>query len=211
MFPRKTKYGLRGSRKFQLNDLKDVLKDGRVWTAIGVVVKPEGESTHFEITTTDVFVEVQLLPDQEQVLCILACSAGVWMVPPLGSTVAVLVPTGELQADPVIVGILQTPGDGLTDTTVIVQAPAGGQVLIHDGDSGSVEPVVRKSEFEAHTHPLPNLFVNAMAGPSGPTPPATYIPVTTLPGAPPPTVVPTVPGDTDVPPAITGTSVLKAK
>ena len=218
----------RGSKPLDLGELREVLHDGRVWTALGVVYAPNGQS-HYSIEDNDVLVEVQLVQSGERgggelVTCRLgavggalaggACS-GLWKVPAPGTEVAVLVPMGELEADPIIVGVLSSggvPSELDADTLVLVgpkkivvrggdqvhiECASGQQVVIDDG-SGSTEPLVRKSEFEAHTHGIPPLQVGGIS-----TGTATAV---VAPGPAGPKIT-----DSNTPASITGTAILSSK
>lgn len=184
--------------------LKRLLADGKVWTTVGVVKAPEGEE-HYEITDDDVYVDVKLCSG-DQVLCRLGAMGaggaglGLWCIPAVGTEVAVLVPRGELEADPVIVAILasgQVP-DGLdgSGTTVLV-VKAGATVLVHDGDAGDAVRLAK----HAHTHPLPKMQVTVTDTGSGNPETCTVSVATPTPS----------PGDVGEPPNGDGTDVLKAK
>ena len=181
----------------EVSDLRFVLQDQRVWTGLGVVQPPPGE-THFIIEEDDVLVEVQLMPNKEQLLCRLGSfgggPGGIWNIPPIGAEVAVLVPTGEFEADPIIIGTLSTGNvpDGLSGDTIVIVARSGAQVLIHDGDSGETEPLIRKTEFDSHFHAVQAL----------PNPAPVFIATT-------PISAPLASNPAGFP--VTGTSVLRAK
>lgn len=126
------------------------MQDSRTHTAIGLVVAPGGES-HFIIDGQDVLVDVELLPNGEQLLCRLGSIAGgagfgVWAIPPVGTEVSVLIPHGDLEMDPVVIGTLTsgTAPAGLDASTLVIIPPPGGKVVIGDpngqsaGDNGVV-------------------------------------------------------------------------
>lgn len=152
---RRTKRPKRANRRLDLSAMREVLRDQRVWCGLGLVVK-DGDS-HWRFDEDDVLVEVELQPSEERMTCRLGSVAGgsahgVWAVPPEGTEVAVLIPDGEFEAEPIIVATLSSgalpASEGVgEDRTIIVN----GEVLIHDG-SGGTEPLVKKSEFDAHTH-----------------------------------------------------------
>ncbi len=167
----KQKRGNRGAKRLDLTDIREALKDGRVWTALGVVVQPADGSPHWEIVdNADVMVEVELQPDRVPAFCRLA--AGMWIVPTVGEEVAVLIPAGEIEFSPTILCILASvvPGtQGPTPDRIVI---ARSEVVIHDG-SGGASALALKSDvsdlrghYIAHTH--------ATAGGTGtPSPPAT--------------------------------------
>ena len=120
----------RGTRRLELADLRDALKDSRVWTAIGVVRDPGGGDAHYLIEDGDVLVEIEIMPGGEQALARLGSAAGgpgggVWRIPPIGTEVAILVPLGEFDVSPIIIGTLSSnqPPTGLDADTIIVVAP----------------------------------------------------------------------------------------
>lgn len=189
-----SKRGQRAGRRLDITEIREALLDDRTWCGLGLVEKRE---SHFHIEENDVLVEVRLMPGNQPILCRLGAAAGgpgqgVWMIPPVGSEVAVLIPDGELEADCMIVATLSSGAvpDGLVENTMVVVSP---NVLIHDGVNAGAEALVKKSEFAAHVHSIPPLSVpNAV--PAGPGSPVTVAA---------PSLTPTAP--------ITGTTVLKAK
>lgn len=170
----KTKRGRVGAKRIDLSDLRHVLRDGRQWAEIGLVVAPTDGSPYWRIETdddgteVDILVELVLQPSQLQVTARLA--SGIWTVPALGEECAVLIPAGRVDFMPIIVAILSSNavpggGQGPAPNTIVI---ARGQVLIHDG-AGGAEALVKKSEFVGHTHG-PGTFVagsNAVTGASG--------------------------------------------
>lgn len=182
--------GQRATKHLDLTDMRAALADGRQWCGVGVVVKPEDGGEHWVIVgdNADIMVEVELQPSQEVVTARLA--AGMWIVPNLGDEVAVILPAGELDFMPVIVCVLASSvptTQGPTPTRIVIARGPGTEVLIHDG-SGGAEPLVKRSEFNGHSHKAP-----ALVG-------ATYAPVGFDPSA-----------VTDGADDVAGTQVLKAK
>jgi hypothetical protein len=178
-----------GAKRLDLAPLKEILKDRRCWTCMGTVVVPEGESSHFEIITTDgqqdVLVDVETQPEGLDLTARLN-DAAIWRIPNVGDEVAIVIPAGELDFMPIIVATCAsgTLPDGVAENVTVI---ANGQVLIHDG-AGGAEELVKKSEFDAHKH----------SGLLGGT--ASALAQTT------------VPSDAlHAPAPITGTSILKAK
>jgi hypothetical protein len=156
--------GRRASKRLDLTDMREVLRDRRVWTAIGRVVVPAGETSHVAISDDDVLVDVVLQPTLQDITCRLA--AGVWVVPAVGEEVIVVLPEGEMAFMPTIVAILSS---GSAPTT---QGPAQGriaivrpEVVVHDGAGGaaalamlsSLQATVAKlnaliDKYKNHTH-----------------------------------------------------------
>jgi len=164
---------------------RELLDDGSVHVARGIVVADAG--SHFEIVEggADVLVEVELQPS------LVRCSArlsglgggagrGFWAIPQVGAEVIVGVPGGELEAGPVIIAaesMGQVP-DGLGPTTYVACVPTGGQLLVHDGTASQAVPLATKADvdalkatvdahktvFDAHIHVL---TIAAAAGAGG--------------------------------------------
>lgn len=122
---------MRGSRKLDMSGIREALVDRRFWVGLGIVYKPDGESSHYEIDTdVGVLVNVELMPDREPLLCRLGGLGegglnGVWMIPPVGTEVAVVVPGGDIGGEPMIVGVLASGGvpTELDGNTLVVRAP----------------------------------------------------------------------------------------
>lgn len=161
----------KGAKAFNLAQFAEALADGKVWSGVGRVTRFTGETSHFEILTgdaeniADVMVDVQIFPHGEAVACRLGMSGGVWQIPAEGATVAVLVPQGDYECDPVIVGVVGYPRaadpavTGLAENTAVIVVPSGGQLLVHDGTGADAVPLALKSDvdelrdkFNAHTH-----------------------------------------------------------
>lgn len=105
--------GARGARKLPMDTIREALGDPRAWVKLGIVTKFEGETSHYELDGQDLLVDVELMPERIPVLCRMGSPVGgqyfgVWSVPPVGTEVMVVVPDGDLEADPVIVSCLST-------------------------------------------------------------------------------------------------------
>ncbi len=110
-----SKRGKTGPKRLDIGEMRQALRDRRVWTGLGVVRQFPGESSHYEELTgedADLLVDVELMPNGERVLCRTAWTYGAWSIPPVGAEVAVLIPEGDFDADPIIVAVLTAP-DGL--------------------------------------------------------------------------------------------------
>lgn len=206
--------GQRPTKRLDLSDVKEALRDTRQWTALGIVAEGPDGSPHWEVVgdNADVMVEVVIQPDQVPLFCRLA--AGMWIVPDVGDEVAVIVPAGELDFMPVITCILShalpTAQGPQPQRIVIVR----GEVLIHDGAGGAV-PLAYKSDVEAveaHVVAVDDRYATHIHNDS--TSAATKGPVKTgsiLPSGGSPPFADGLPLDSVDAATIVGTTVLKAK
>jgi hypothetical protein len=145
-----------GAKRLDLTDLRELLKDRRVWSAVGRVVMPEGATQHWQIVAheganVDIEIEVVLQPSQVPVTARLR-GGGWWEVPALNDEVALLVPDGQLEFMPLVIGSLSSnrvPSvQAPSPTCIVIAAPAGGKVYVHDG-TGGAKPLAYKSDVEA--------------------------------------------------------------
>ncbi len=157
-----------GSKPLDLSPIREALADGKVHSGVGIVYVPNGESQHYEIFDgEDVLVWVKLMPLEQPLFCRLGgfaggASVGMWRIPPEGTEVAVMIPDGDFDFDPMIVATLATGatvenlnGDDLfiVNTKKVklksleddMELDADGQVLIQAADGGE-EPVARKTD-----------------------------------------------------------------
>ena len=158
------KRGRRATKRMDFTDLREVLRDSRQWSALGIVTDIDGNGavqfdTNDDGTIRDILVDVVTKPGDEELVCRLAglASTGVVTCPNEGDEVLVVVPDGRTDFHPTVVAILssqsipnpsgQGPGQG---RTVIVS----GDVFIHDGDGGAV-PLATLAELQGHIHPTP--------------------------------------------------------
>lgn len=188
------KGGRRGSQAIDEAGLRELGRDRRMWIKRGRVKKFEGETSHADQSAQDVLIDVELQPSGEPVLCRLGAAAGgvgwgIWAIPGEGTEVEVGIPDGELEMDPVILRILssgQVP-DGLTPQRIIIVAPAGGEVLVHDGTANQAVPLAKRSELQAvvdifndHVHYAGGAITDKPSTvpqiPPNPSPPPDYLP-----------------------------------
>jgi hypothetical protein len=139
--------GRRASKKLDLTDMRKAFSDQRLWCSIGLVAAPEDGVSHFEVTDTDVLVEVVLQPSLIPLTCRL--SAALWRVPDLGEEVMVTVPEGMIEFMPTITDVLSSgrvpTGQGpATGRIVIVRT----EVVVHDG-AGGAAPLLPLAQAEA--------------------------------------------------------------
>lgn len=167
----KPKRGRRGTKRVDLTDMRELFRDRRMWTAIGIVVKPD-DGEHFEEVTgpADVLVEVVLQPSLVPVSCRLA--AGVWMVPSVGEEVAVLIPEGQPAFMPLIIANLSSnslPTDQgpAEDRIAIVR----DEIVAHDGTGGAVA-LTKQSDFEALRNHVNALLTGGSGSAAVPAPSA---------------------------------------
>lgn len=164
-------------KRLDMAELRHLLRDRRMWTVLGVVTAPDDGGDHYEVHTNeagkvvDITVEVVTRPVQIDLTCRLkgvGASAGVVSIPDVGDEVVVEIPDGEIDFMPSIVtvlhraGVLEPGAQGPAPARVVICA---AEVMIHDG-SGGAEPLVRKSEFDGHTHG-PGSFTTPSAGGGG--------------------------------------------
>ncbi len=155
----------RGSSRLDMSSVRAALEDRRYWCGLGIVYKPDGEASHFEVDDdVGVLVNVELMPNGEPLLCRLGGlgsggTTGIWRIPPVGTEVAVMIPAGDIAGDTMIVGVLASGNvpDELDADTVVIKGPSnvlviGSNVEIRS-EGGTAEPLITKSIFDAHVHP----------------------------------------------------------
>lgn len=161
MIVRGTKRARHGKRRMDLSAVREALKDRRIYTCLALVVQGQ-DGIHYEIDEEegDILIEVVTVPEGISLTARLGAVAGgantgIYAIPPVGTEVAIMIPSGDLNMGPIIVATLSTggisnpSGQGPTDTQTVI---VNGTVLIHDG-SGGAQPLVTKAEFDAHLHP----------------------------------------------------------
>lgn len=109
--------GGKSAKKVDLTQLREALRDGRVWCQLGQVFSPDG-GAHWYVDTDNegnrsVMVEVTTMPEGMDLTCRLATKP-LWYIPAAGSIVVVAIPSGETDHMPSIIGILDA-GDADTD------------------------------------------------------------------------------------------------
>lgn len=163
-----SKRGVRGGKRLEVNQLRDLIARTPMMTALGVVRLFPGESSHFEINTengeNEILVDVELIPGGERVLCRLGFgNDGVYRIPRVDSEVAVLIPYSpqslikdSLDFEPIIVGVLDTSApSALNGDDVVVLEATKVRILSGDielGESPSaVDEVVVGSGIDPFT------------------------------------------------------------
>jgi hypothetical protein len=186
--------GRRPTRRLDLAELRELLRDRRVWAGLARVILPEGQSAHWEIvaaadgSVAEILVDVVLLPSNVEVTARLA-GAGVWAVPEVGDEVIVHIPDGLIDFAPTIVGLL--PQSGLLANGDQAPAPqrivvAAPEVLVHDGTGGATSLALKSDVQDLADWIGTEMIVVTPSGNS-------------------------TPGTTTPPPDPNGTEVLKAK
>ncbi len=141
-----------------LSAIKEALRDNRAFVRVAKVIADDKGGPHFSIDDGDILVVVETVPLEEEVTCLVTSpvgggGAGIFAVPPVGSEVFVVLPDGEIDFMPAIIGVLTggTAPSGLSTSTIVVVAPEGGEVLIHDGNSGEAKELAYKSDVQTLT------------------------------------------------------------
>lgn len=96
-----------GSLGVDNSALRTAAMDGKVWCGVGLVVKRQDESQHYEIADGDVLVSVDLMPEGQPLWARLGGKYA-WRVPPVDSEVMLAIPAGELEQMPTIVCTLSS-------------------------------------------------------------------------------------------------------
>lgn len=122
--------GVKGGKRLDANQFRDLLSKGQQVTCLGVVRKFPDHDSHFEINTEngskEILVDVELIPSQTRVLCRLGFGNDQhFKIPRVDQEVAVLCPydpqsliKDPLDFEPIIVGVLdvnvpsEITGDG---------------------------------------------------------------------------------------------------
>lgn len=157
--------GNRGSKRLDLTDMREIFKDNRMWCAVGIVTLPPGADQHFEISDTDVLVDVVLQPHLLDVTCRLA--AGVTLIPNVGEEVVVAIPEGEMAFMPIVLCVLSSgvvSGDqppALNRILIIRQ-----EVVIDDGDGGA-GPLATLADLQALRDFVEGMLMPVVGGGGG--------------------------------------------
>ena len=163
---RQSKRRGRRAKRVDPQVIADALKDRRVWTVLGVVVVPEGGSSHFRTVErggkiVDVLVEVETSPGLLDLTCRLSslgagAASGLWMVPAVGSEVLVAVPDGMIDFQPTIVGVLssgEVPSRAATE---------GRMVLVASSEIEITAPVVKLGPTPESINAVQDTLVHGM-------------------------------------------------
>jgi hypothetical protein len=133
------------SKSVDAQILRAMIGSQEVTTALGVVRKFPGETSHFFVDTdngaNEIMVDVELIPSGSRVACRLGFgNDGVYKIPRVDQEVAVLLPFDSsslikdpLDFDPIIVGVLDNDAPGELDGDDIVVLKAD-RVHVISGD-----------------------------------------------------------------------------
>lgn len=177
--------GRKSAKRIDTSGLEALVRDGRAWVKLGKVFAPDGGS-HWQVKGGKVLVEVETMPDGCDLTCRLATwgsggGNGGWAIPRVGSIVAVLVPDGEIEFHPLLIGVLDCNaapagvGESQTlivdDRTVTIRAPS---VLLGDDDAteSAVHGDSQKSALDTFTNAL-NIYASAIQSIADPSHAAT--------------------------------------
>lgn len=137
--------GVRGAKRLDVNQWREMLGGQETTTALGVVRKFSGESSHFEISTEngsrEVLVDVELIPSGARTLCRLGFgNDGIYRIPRVDQEVAVLLPydarsmiKDSMDWQPIIVGVLDNEAPSqLDDDDIVVISSSRVHVIADD-------------------------------------------------------------------------------
>jgi len=154
-----------------LENLRDLLRDERVPAVAAHVALHAGE-TSFWFVNDEGDIVISVVTNQHGVelhanLDVIAGGSGrgIYMLPALGDEVLVGFDDGDFEGEVYVISRTTGGGgapEGLAPGKVVV---VGLEVLVHSGD-GVCEPLVRKSEFDGHTHG-PGSFTTPTGGGGG--------------------------------------------
>lgn len=182
MMSRAQKRARGGAKRLDMSPIREALKDRRMWTAFGVVRKPVDAASHYEVITAngqqDVLVHVETAPSGLDVTCRLGSLAGgaglgLWRIPAVGTEVAVLIPEGEMEFQPLIVATLSTgdtPARMAADRTVL-EAPdeivlvVGSRVVRVKGDQIQLGDAATEAVMKGTTYRTQEAAMNAAIEP----------------------------------------------
>ena len=146
--------------------MTEALDDLKSYFETAIVTKEQGEDKHWDLFRGNIYVDCLLVPDEQPITCRLTTVAGgpgrgVWMVPAVGTEVAVAFPKGSMENGGIIIAVLgsaQVP-DGIEENEIVIVAP---KVYIYNSDKAMAQPIPTLAEFKAHGH-------QTGTGPSAPT------------------------------------------
>jgi hypothetical protein len=140
-----------------MQNMREAMRDDRSHTIAARVQKHEGESKHYEVNAEgDLIVSVVGVLSGTPIWANLGAlcggnGKGVWVIPDEGVEVIVAFDDGDFEGEAYIIGMHpsgSTPA-GMIPGRVYIY---GVEVLIGNG-SGGEEPLITKTQFDAHVHP----------------------------------------------------------
>ena len=178
--------------------------DEAVPCVLGLVAVHEGDTEHWERDpdTGDVHVSVVTHGHGSPIKALLHGIGGrIWVIPSVGTEVAVVFPDGDFEGDPVLYGGGGAPED-LDGVTIVIEAPPGGKVKVRQSGGTSVE-LPTMADLNALREHVDRQFAQT----GGHTHAVVGLATTTIAAAMPVPATPT----TDPAPTPTGTTVLEAE
>ena len=71
--------GRKASRRVDTGAIEAMVRDGRIWSTLGKVMKPDSANEHWQIKDGKILIEVETLPDSMDLTCRLGTSGfGGW-------------------------------------------------------------------------------------------------------------------------------------
>lgn len=132
--------GTRGAQKLDLSPIHKMIDKAQrmaVYAQVAIVVKPDGEASHFHKTGDDVLVWVQLQPEGHEVQARLAAPAGgpdkgLWRIPAVDAEVMVIMPGGRIDFMPMLALVLSSGEvhERVGDDKTILVAPDEIQLMV---------------------------------------------------------------------------------
>jgi hypothetical protein len=140
--------GRRPSRKMDTAGIAAMAADGRAWVRLGKVFAPGEEGSHWSKVDGILLLEVETMPEGEDLTCRLASSAGSgagngdWSIPRVGTVVVVVIPSGIVEFEPIVVAVLDCNAipDDVSETR---------RLLVDDREIAVRAPKIRMGDVDA--------------------------------------------------------------
>lgn len=152
---RGVKRNRRPTKRMDPGVLRKLMETGRAWCKLALVVDPDENLRHYELVEesgalVDIMVEIETVPDRQQLTCRLSGLGGsMWSIPAVGDEVIVAIPDARNDFMPTIVAVLPTipnpSGQGPSTGRTIITS---GEVFVHDG-TGGAQALATKADYDA--------------------------------------------------------------
>lgn len=148
-----------GAKRLNVEHFAAMFADPRSENYVANVARVGSETTHWRREGNEIIVGVVTVPDGIELEAVLMSNGDIWRVPEERAEVLVVVPNKDLGFRPFVVAVTKAPARA-SDTRTVIVAPdrieliAPTIVLSSDGVAG--EPLITKSQFDAHVHPTPS-------------------------------------------------------